>query len=214
MLKFIENKKATMSLIFSQVGIIIVTGILFSAVVSVFFLNDWYKKAEIENIASRFSTIIEEMDARFFEDVKVFYFPDKSYNYNVSLSTEYITVNWPGTFLNILSIKRRFFKKPLLICDCNEWKTGEDFHYFLNDTYGCFGNETNPIMSMDVDSVKNEIKNIFNQSTFSFSMNPLYLDLKKPVYIEQVFVFYDLNDDNRWDKDHDEKQSFVLVYQI
>jgi len=68
-------------------------------------------------------------------------------------------------------------------------------------------------MKMDIDNVKNEIKNIFENASFTFSANPLYLNSKKPVYIEQVFVFYDLDGDNRWDKEKDDKQSFVLVYQ-
>lgn len=214
MSKFIKNKKAIMNLTFSQIGLIIATGILLSAVVSVVFLNDWQKKADLENIASSFSTIVQGMDTRFFENVTMFYLPDKKYDYNVSISTEYVTVNTSGTWFDILSIKYRFLKKPLLNRDYKEWITGKNFHSFLNDTYGCFGDETNPIMSIDVDFVKDEIKSIFEHAIFSFSADPFYLEVKKPVYVEQVFVFYDLDGDNKWDKENDEKQSFVLVYQI
>ncbi len=209
MLKFIENKKAIMSLTFTQIGLIIATAILLSAAVSVVFLNDWQKKAELENIASNFSTVIQGMDSRFFENKTTFYFPEKTYDYNVSISTEYATVRTVGTWFNTLSVKHRFLKKPLL----SNWISGENFHIFLNETYGCFGNETNPIMKMDIDNVKNEIKNIFENASFTFSSNPLYLNSKKPVYIEQVFVFYDLDGNNIWDKEKDDKQSFVLVYQ-
>lgn len=214
MLKFIEDKKAIMSLTFTQIGLIIATGILLSAAVSVVFLNDWQKKADMENIASSFSTIVQGMDTRFFENITAFYFPEKSYDYNVSISTEYVTVNTSGNWFNTLSIKYRFLKKPLLNRDYKEWITGDNFHNFLNDTYGCFGNETNPIINIDADSVKNEIKNIVGDANFSFSAYPFYLEVKKPVYIEQVFVFYDLNGDNIWNKEKDEKQSFVLIYQL
>jgi len=214
MSKFIKNKKAVMSLTFLHVGLIIATGILLSAVISVVFLNDWQKKADLENIASGFSTLVQGMDTRFFENVTMFYLPDKNYDYNISISTEYVTVDTSGNWFNTLSIKHRFLKKPLLNRNYKEWITGKNFHSFLNDTYGCFGNETDPVMSTDVDLVKDEIKSIFEQANFSFSADPFYLEIEKPVYIEQVFIFYDLDGDNEWDKENDEKQSFVLVYQI
>ena len=214
MSKFIKNKKAVMSLTFSHIGLIIATGILFSAVISVVFLNDWQKKADIENIASSLSTLVQGIDTRFFENVTMLYLPDKNYDYNIGISTEYVTVDTSGNWFNTLSIKHRFLKKPLLNRNYKEWITGKNFHSFLNDAYGCFGNETDPIMSTDVDSVKDEIKSIFEHANFSFSADPLYLEVEKPVYIEQVFVFYDLDGDNEWYKENDEKQSFVLVYQI
>ncbi len=213
MLKFIKNKKATMSLAFSQIGLIIATGILLTAVISLVFLNDWQKKEDIKNIASSFSTMINGMDTRFFENKTIFYFPDKNYEYNVSLSREYITINTYANWFNSLSVKNRFFIKPLLNRNNINWDTGKEFHSFLNDTYACFGNKTNPIKSIDVSSVKDEIKNIFEKTNFSFSAEPFYLDLRKPVYIEQVIVFFDINDDSLWDKQNDEKQSFVLIYQ-
>jgi len=128
MLKFIENKKAIMSLTFTQIGLIIATAILLSAAVSIVFLNDWQKKAELENIASNFSTVIQGMDSKFFENTTTFYFPEKTYDYNVSISTEYATVRTVGTWFNTLSVKHRFLKKPLL----SNWISGENFHIFLN----------------------------------------------------------------------------------
>jgi len=214
MLKFIENKKAIMSLTFTQIGLIIATAILLSAAVSLVFLNDWQKKEDLRNVASSFSTVVQGMDTRFFENTEKFYFPEKTYDYNISISTEYLTINSQDKWFNKISMKFRLLKKPLLNKKENSWVTGENFHGFLNDTYGCFGNESNPIMKMDISSVKNEIESIFENASFTFSANPLYLEIRKPLYIEQVFVFYDLDGDNIWHKENDEKQSFVLVYQI
>jgi len=214
MSKFIENKKAIMSLTITQLGLIIATAILLTAAVSVVFLNDWQKKEDIVNIASNFSTIVQGMDTRFFENTTTFYFPEKTYNYNVSISTEYITINTSGTWFNTLSIKQHLIKKPLLNRENKDWITGTDFHIFLNGTYGSFGNKTDPIHNLDVNSVKNEISKIVENASFTFSTYPSFLNLKKPVFIEQVLIYYDINADNKWDNNNDEKQSFVLVYQL
>ena len=66
MLKFIEDKKGIMGITLSHMGLIVATGVLLSAVFSVIFLNDWNKKADLKNIATGLTTIVEGMDTRFF----------------------------------------------------------------------------------------------------------------------------------------------------
>jgi len=79
MSKFIKNDAGIMGLTLSQIGLIIATGILLTAVFSIIFLNDWQRNAELKNIATSFSTIVEGMDTRFFENTTEFHFPDKTY---------------------------------------------------------------------------------------------------------------------------------------
>jgi hypothetical protein len=213
MSRFIKNNQAFMSLTFSQIGLIIATGILLSAVFSAVFLNDWHKNSELNNISSHFSTLIEGMDTCFFENKKTYYFPDKDYEYNAFISTEYITLIAKGNWDNIISNKIKIVKKPFICGAESNWSSGEEFHVFLNDTYDKFGNETHPIFKKDINSVKKMISNDFENMSYFYSTNPLEFDIYKPVEIEKIYIFYDNNDDKKWDKTNDEKQSFILIHQ-
>jgi hypothetical protein len=213
MSKFIRNNKGVMSLTLSQIGLIIATGILLSAVFSTVFLNDWHKNSELHNIGTHFSTLLEGIDTCFFENTKIYYFPDKNYEYNASISTEYMTLNAKGNWDNTLSNKIRFVKKTFVGSVNYNWSSGEEFHIFLNDTYSRFGNETHPIFKKDITSVKNMILDEFENMSYFYAINPLELDIQKPVVIEKIYIFYDNNDDKKWDKTSDEKQNFILIHQ-
>lgn len=213
MSKFIRNNKGVMSLTLSQIGLIIATGILLSAVFSTVFLNDWHKNSELHNIGTHFSTLLEGIDTCFFENTKIYYFPDKNYEYNASISTEYMTLNAKGNWDNTLSNKIRFVKKTFVGSVNYNWSSGEKFHIFLNDTYSRFGNETYPIFKKDITSVKNMILDEFENMSYFYAINPLELDIQKPVIIEKIYIFYDNNDDKKWDKTNDEKQNFILIHQ-
>ena len=130
MLRFIKNSYGIMGLTLSQIGLIIATGILLTAVFSMIFLNDWQRNAELKNIATSFSTTVEGMDTRFFENTTEFHFPDKTYYYNVSISTEYIIVSSEGNQNNKLSIKERFIAKPWPWTTNQTWKTGKELHNY------------------------------------------------------------------------------------
>lgn len=213
MSKFIKNNQAVMSLTLSQIGLIIATGILLSAVFSVVFLNDWQKNSELYNIGTNFSTFLEGMDTCFFENKKTYYFTAKDYEYTVFISTEYITLSAKGKWDNILSNKIRFVKKPFIGRINSNWSSSQEIHRFLNDTYGRFGNETYPIFKKDIDYVKNMISDEFENMSYFYALAPLELDIKKPIQIEKIYIFYDSNDDKKWDKTNDEKQSFILINQ-
>ncbi|RLF33819.1 MAG: hypothetical protein DRM98_01685 [Thermoplasmata archaeon] len=214
MSRFIVNDKGIMGLTLSQIGLIIATGILLSAVFSFLFFNDWYKTAELRNIANSFSTLVEGMDSRFFENTTVFYFPDKNYRYNVSISTEYIIVESEGNWRNKLSIKESFLRKPWLRQTGENWTNGEELHIYLNTTYSCYGEESDPIKKTHISSVKNYLNNLRDTANKSFALKPFYIDINKPVYIDKVYIFYDNNGDGSWDKNLDEKQGFLVIYQL
>ena len=105
MLRFTKDDNGIMGLTLSQIGLMIATGILIAAVFSLVFQNEWQKEAELQNIATSFSTMIEGMDTRFFENTVDFHFPGRGYYYNVSISTEYITVSTKGNLGSDISIR-------------------------------------------------------------------------------------------------------------
>jgi len=214
MSRFIANDKGIMDLILAQIGLIIATGILLAAVFSFLFFNDWYRNAELRNIATSFSTFVEGMDSRFFENTTVFYFPHKDYPYNVGISTEYIVVETIGNWNNKLSIKKCFLRKPWPRQTGQDWINGKELHNHLNTTYGCYGNKSNPIRKANISNVKNYLNNLIEEANKSFALKPFYININKPVYIDKTYIFYDINGDNKWDRDLDERQGFLIMYQL
>jgi hypothetical protein len=200
MSKFIKDDHGIMGLTLSHIGLIIATGILLTAVFSIIFLNDWQRNAELKNIATSFSTIVEGMDTRFFENTTEFHFPDKTYYYNVSISTEYVIVSAEGNQNNKLSIKERFIVKPWPRTSDQTWKTGEELHNYCLYTYGHSGTILDPIVQADLDEL-----NIYKENAGIYLVsNPLYFKINKPVYIEKVIIYYGIA----------EKQDFLLIYQL
>ncbi len=212
MSKFINDEKGIMGLTLSQIGLIIATGILLVAVFSLIFFNDWQKDAELKNIANGFSTLVEGAEAKFFEETTIFNFPDKEYNYNVSISSEYIVVSAKGKVGNDISFKERFLVKPWPQKKYSSWFGGVGLHDYLKENFGNSGNISDPIKKVDMDDVKNYFKNEIENVNKSLALSSLYILTNKAVYIDNVFVYYDSNDNNFWD-DGDEKKSFIFVYQ-
>lgn len=200
MSKFIKNDTGIMGLTLSHVGLIIATGILLTAVFSIIFLNDWQRNAELKNIATSFSTIVEGMDTRFFENTTEFHFPDKTYYYNISISTEYIVVSAEGNQNNKLSIKERFIVKPWPRTSDQTWKTGEEIHNYCLHTYAHSGTILDPITQDDL----GELDKDNAAACIDLALSPLYIQTDKAVYIEKVIIYYGTS----------EKQDFLLIYQI
>jgi len=198
---FIRNKQAIMGLTLSQIGLIIASAILLSAVISLVFANDWQRKAELENIATSFSTMVEAMDARFFENTTSFSFTEKSYHYTVSISTEYVTVSSDGNKDNTVSIKERFLVKPWPQDKSFIWVGGYNLHEYLNTTFGNTGYLSDPIQ--DVDNVKNYLDTEFESAKSSLALNPLNIVTTKTVYLDKTCIYYE----------GDEKQDFIFLYQ-
>ena len=221
MSKFIKNDTGIMGLTLSHIGLIIATGILLTAVFSIIFLNDWQRNAELKNIATSFSTIVEGMDVRFFENktwqigfsayvegmdtrffenTTEFHFPDKTYYYNVSISTEYIVVSAEGNQNNKLSIKERFIVKPWPRTSDQTWKTGEEIHNYCLYTYGHYGILLDPITQADLDGLNTDKET----ASITLASTPLYVQTSNPAYIEKIIIYYD----------DAEKQEFLLIYQL
>jgi hypothetical protein len=200
MSKFIKNDTGIMGLTLSHIGLIIATGILLTAVFSIIFLNDWQRNAELKNIATSFSTIVEGMDTRFFENTTEFHFPDKTYYYNVSISTEYIVVSAEGNQNNKLSIKERFIVKPWPRTSDQTWKTGEEIHNYCLYTYGHSGTILDPITQADLDGLNTDKET----ASITLALTPLYIQTNNPAYIEKTIIYYD----------DAEKQEFLLIYQL
>ena len=201
MLRFTKDDNGIMGLTLSQIGLMIATGILIAAVFSLVFQNEWQKEAELQNIATSFSTMIEGMDTRFFENTADFHFPDKGYYYNVSISTEYITVSTKGNLGSDISIKECFLVKPWPKSKGSIWMNGTTLHDYLKDNFGNSGNISDPIQN--VDDVREYLYTEWENVTKSLALEPLYISTDKTTYIEKICIYYE----------DGEKQDIVVTYQ-
>lgn len=201
MSRSIRDNNGVMGLTLSQIGLMIAMGILIAAVFSLVFQNDWRKEAELQNIATSFSTMVEGMDSRFFENTTGFLFPDMEYHYNVSISTEYITVSTEGNVGNDLSIKERFLVKLWPNSNESTWGTGAALHDYLKDNFGNSGNISDPIQN--VDNVKNYLNNEWENVSGSLALKPLYVSIDEIIYIEKACIYYEDGG----------KQGIVFIYQ-
>jgi len=203
MLRFIKNDGGIMGLMLSQLALIVATGILVAAIFSLVFLNDWQRTAELQNIATSFSTMVEGMDARFFENTTGFRFPDKDYVYNVSMSTEYIVVSAQGNLDSGLSVKERFLVKAWPQNKSSVWIGGAGLHHYLKTNFGNSGNMSNPIQMGNIDDVKLYLNGEWNDTVGTLASHPFYSLTNQTIYIDKAYVYYA----------NDEKQAFIFIYQ-
>ncbi len=201
MLKFIENDSGILGLTLSQIGLVVASMVLIAAVFSFVFQNDWKKEAELENIASEFSTTVECMDSKFFENVELFVFPDKKYCYNVSISTEYISVASELNNGDEFLVRERFLVQIWPQKKDSTWIGTDELHKYLKDTFGNSGNFTDPVLNASV--VKSYLATKFTNDAADLASNPLYVTTDKAVLVDKAIVYY--NDG--------EKQGFTFVYQ-
>ena len=203
MLRFIKNDGGIMGLVISQIALIVATGILIASIFSLVFLNDWQRAAELQNIATSFSTMVEGMDARFFENTTGFCFPDKDYVYNVSMSTEYIVVSAQGNLDSSLSVKERFLVKLWPQNKSSVWIGGAGLHHYLKTNFGNSGNMSDPIQMGDIDNVNFYLNEEWNNTVGTSASYPFYILTNRTVYIDKAYV-YSANGG---------KQAFIFVYQ-
>ena len=205
-----------MGLTLSQLGLMIATAILLTVVLTFIFFSDWQRNAELTNIVSGFSNMVEGMDSRYFENTTTYYFPDKGYSYTVTMSTEYIVASANGNWNNVLSIKKRFLIQPLSQSLNNnpDWLTGKAFHQYLLDTYLHNGSRSDPIHLENISQVHSYLNQTRTSIQTDLALQPYSPLLRNGVYIDKVIIYYDTNGDGTWDNEFDEKQDFILIYQL
>ena len=199
MLKFIKNSQGIMGLTLSHIGLFIATGILLAAVCTLIFYNNWQRTEELRAITQSVSTLIQDMDARFFENTTLFQFPTKNYQYSIELSTEYIVLSAKGYWGNDISVKERFIIHPWPRNRTANWTTGNELHGLLNETYGHNGTKEDPISLMNLTDLENEKK----ASVSVLALKPLELAVDAPLYVEKISTFDDMGG----------RHDFILMYQ-
>jgi hypothetical protein len=200
MLRCIPNTDGVLDLTLSQIGLLLATGILLTVVFSFIFTNDWQRTAELQSLASSFSTLLDDIDNRFFDHTKRFQFPQKEYPYFVKISTEYIVLSAKGSWNSDLSVIQRFVTRPWIRYAKQNWTTGNDLHRYLNETYGHHGTENDSISTENFTRLCHDL----NTTLPLCASDPLEVLIREPVWVEKVTIFYD----------YTKKRDFLLVYQL
>ncbi len=197
MLKFfLYNKKGVISWLLSQLALILATGILLASIASITFYSDWKKEAEIKAIAAELASWIYRIDLKIEENITKFFFPTKDFYYNVSISTDYIIIErYDGRFKDKIRIAYPLFIKPFVIKENLDidWKNGEELHEKLSnlELIENRGTINDPILSYRKDDTKNYLKNILDELAKELALQPLQVNINKPLIIEKCIIYFD-----------------------
>ncbi|MCX6664530.1 MAG: hypothetical protein NT038_00495 [Euryarchaeota archaeon] len=220
MLRSLRNENGIMGLTLSQIGLMVASGILIVAVFSVLYLNDWQRTAELKGTATQISTLIEGLNSQFFENAVLYRFSDKNYQYNISISTEYIIISAKGNRENVLSAKKQFSVKIWPQSFDSIWIGSDGLHDYLkhilrNESHvlvNTSGNVSDPVSPENFEWVQDNLSIIQKNIQASLAVHPMYMPTNRTVIIEKAIIYYDSNGDGTWNKDDDKQQEFIFIY--
>ncbi len=189
-----------MGLTVSQLGLFLATGILLAAVVSFVFFNASQRTNELRSFATEFSMLLQDMEARCFENTTRFRFPQQTYPYTLRLSSEYLVVSAQDFWGRECHVTERFLIKPWIRGVYENWTTGDELHMYLNTTYGHYGtqNDTIPLQNFSL------FLQQYNASADFYASHPFAITSQDPVCVENVIIYCQ----------NELKYDFILVYQF
>jgi len=192
---FMPNNKAVMGLTLSHIGLMIASAVILTAAISFISFNDMQRTNELKTVASQLSTLVQANDAKSMEDTTQYWLPDLGYDYTVTVSTEYITVEAEGFWNNKLSVKQRFIIKPWVQNETTspEWVGGSELHNYLKNNWQILaaGTLNDPIQRRQSwEVLLDDLNNSKTQNTSIYAKTPLILDPKKPVIIDKTVLYF------------------------
>lgn len=194
MSKSLLNKRGVISWLFSQIALILATGVLLASIASITFYSDWKKEAEIKAIASELAAWIYTVDLRVEENITKFWFPIKDFYYTVNISTDYIVIErYDGRIKDKIRIAYPLFIKPFVIRNDldTEWKNSEELHEKLKEKYGMNGIAGKEIPKSLKNDVKNYIEEELDKISLEIAQKPLEIDINKPLILENCVIHFE-----------------------
>lgn len=192
---FLHDKRGIVSWLLNQIGLLVATGILLGAIISLLYSTEWQRKAEIENIASDFASVIQSVSLKEFPEKITYRFPEKRYNYEIEISTDYITLRIDDEGI---TVKKKMYFSPWINPPCLDGYGSKGFFNYLSNKYGKGNNGSSPQNSISLCYIEKE----FNFTARELALNPFIVDVKRPVYIEKILLYTE-----------EGERDYVIIYQ-
>jgi len=194
----LDDTRGIIAWLISQIGLLLAAGVLIASIASLTFYSDWQKEAEAKAIASEIATAIETMDLKSESNITPYVFPFKIYHYNVTISTEYVTVmrEGGGTFTSTIRAREALLIKPFIRPAAWNlaWNTTEELYDFLCLNYGggqYAGNETHPFLFRDKERVKQYLCEELSRTAPVLARQPLRIeDTNEPIFLEKALIYF------------------------
>ncbi len=194
----LDDTRGIVAWLISQIGLLLAAGVLIASIASLTFYSDWQKEAEAKAIASEIATQIETMDLKSDNNLTLCMLPLKNYHYNVTISTEYVTVmREGGTFTDVITAREALLIKPFIRPAAWNlaWNTSEELYDFLCLNYGggqYAGNDTHPFLFRDKERVKQYLYEELSRTAPVLARQPLLMEnVNEPLFLEKTFIYFE-----------------------
>jgi len=194
----LDDTRGIVAWLISQIGLLLAAGVLIASIASLTFYSDWQKEAEAKAIASEIATQIETMDLKSGNNLTLCMLPLKNYHYNVTISTEYVTVRREGgTFTDVITAREALLIKPFIRPAAWNlaWNTSEELYDFLCLNYGggqYAGNDTHPFLFRDKERVKQYLYEELSRTAPVLARQPLLMEnVNEPLFLEKTFIYFE-----------------------
>ena len=210
-LKLLDDNRGVISWLFTQIGLMLAAGVLIGSIASLTFYSDWQKEAEAKNIASNFAAAVESVCLKEFPGNITYLFPQKSYNYEVEISTDYITVaRGGGTTTDKIASREKLIIKPYVRPAGRgwNWNNSEELHAFLKNEYGHSGYVDDVFPKYQKDPVISYLRGELSITAAKLASNPLCVtNTDEPIFVEKTFVYFKGNGGSL------EREGIVIIHQ-
>lgn len=204
--KLLDDERGAIAWLLSQIGLLLAAGVLIGAIAGLTFYSDWEKEAETKNIASHFATTVESVSLREFPGRTKYMFPLKDYTYNVTVSTDYVTVRRGGALTGgNITAHEEMLVHPWPGPPLSGGYGAEGLYNYFGSIYGSDNNGSSRDTPVNVTAVEGE----FSHTKTALASHPFAIDIDRPVYVEKMFLYVYENND----PDDVEREEYVIIYQ-
>jgi len=206
---FIRNDRAWADFFITRIGLILFAAILLLAAFKIYpMFQERESRLNLDTVASDITSKIEAVDSITIPGYKYNYvFEENNREVRIEISTEYITVH-SNLSSSIWGDRELIHAEPVITHvypPNSNWSNTSGFRKYVSDTIG--GGKNGDVSSpLDLEVEKQKVDAIFESTRKELAMSPFIPDLKKPLFIEKVIIYYK-------NQTEIQKRDYVFVYQ-
>lgn len=197
MFVFCPCNRGSISWFLSQITLMISAAILLAAISSLTFMDEWKRKAELEEMASEIAAYIENMELERVQTCIAYELPYKEYKYNVLISSETVIIE----IENKRMARENLLIKPYVRLHDMEWKNSEELYSLLKNEYGYSGKINEPIPTELKDNVIEYLEYEMMKISHFLAKHPLKVSGNEEIFIEKACIYFERG-----------KKDIVIIY--